>query len=113
MCPPPICPQYYYVCVLILLHVSSYYNVCVLILLYMSLLVYVCPHITVCVSSYYCVCVLVQVQRVVRSAFAERYSVYLLYWYKSTNTDIVEGAASTVVTIAHRLLLSLLALLVQ
>jgi hypothetical protein len=54
-----------------------------------------------------------QVQRVVRSAFAERYSVYLLYWYKSTNTDVVEGAASTVVTIAHRLLLSLLALLVQ
>ncbi len=122
-------------CVLILLYmcphtamyVSSYYYVCVVILLYMSLLVYFCPHTNLCVSSYYyicphttiyvssyySVCVHMQVQRVVRSAFAERYSVYLIYWYKSTNTDLVEGAASTVMTVAHRLLLSLLALLVQ
>ena len=33
--------QYYYVCVLILLHVSSYYYTCVLILLY------ICPHTTI------------------------------------------------------------------
>jgi hypothetical protein len=92
------------ICVSTGLHLSSYYGMCVLILLCVS-------HTTIYVSWCYSVCVLVQVQRVVRSAFAERYSV-LLYWYKSTSTD-VEGAASTVVTIAHRLLLSLLALLVQ
>jgi hypothetical protein len=40
-----------YICVLILLRVSSYCCICVLILLYL------CPHTAVYVSSYCCVCV--------------------------------------------------------
>jgi cbb3-type cytochrome oxidase subunit 1 len=40
----------------ILLHVSSYYYLCVLILLHM------CPHTTTYVSSYYYICVLILLQ---------------------------------------------------
>ena len=46
-------PLYYYICVLILLYVSSYYYyICVLILLYVSSYYYMCPHTTTYVSSY-------------------------------------------------------------
>ena len=57
------------ICVLILLYVSSYYYICVLILLHLcphtsthvSSYFYICvrPHTTICASSYYCTCVLI------------------------------------------------------
>ncbi len=91
MCPhtTTYVSSYYYICVLVLLHmcphtttyVSSDYNICVLILQHMCLhtticvliLQYMCPHTTICVlillymcphtsiyvSSYYYICVLV------------------------------------------------------
>jgi hypothetical protein len=44
-------PSYYYICVLILLYVSSHY--------YVSSYYYMCPHTTIYVSSYYYICVLI------------------------------------------------------
>ena len=57
----------YYICVLILLYVSSYYCICVLILLYMwahttvyvSSYFYICPHTDIYVSSHCYICVLI------------------------------------------------------
>jgi hypothetical protein len=65
---------HYYICVLILLHVSSYYDTCLLILhMHVLIIVYVssyyymcvlillcmCPHTTICASSYCYACVLI------------------------------------------------------
>jgi hypothetical protein len=56
----PLSLVHHYICVLILLYVSSYYYIFVLILLYVSsyyyicvlILLYMCPHTSIYVSSY-------------------------------------------------------------
>ena len=64
---------------------SSYCYVCALILLCMR------PHTAIYVSSYCYVCVFILLYAGITPHLSAscnaRYSVYLLYWYKRTNTD--------------------------
>jgi hypothetical protein len=39
--------------------------------------------------------ILTSISTSAEEAFKKRYSVYVLYWYKSTNTDLAEGAAAS------------------
>ncbi len=88
-----------YICPHTTVYVSSYFYTRVLILLYM------CPRTSIRVSSYayYYMCVRIllyicphagprcdsscQIAPALTARSHSRYSVYLLYWYKSTNTD--------------------------
>jgi hypothetical protein len=95
--------------------VSAYYCVCVRILLYacphtfgtrphttvcvcVRILLRMCPHTTVCVSSYLWNAAASAPRATISvtsatSAWGRRYSLYLLCWYKSTNTDERVGGA--------------------
>ena len=95
-----------YMCPHATTYASAYYYICVLIPLHMR------PHTTIYVSSYYYICVrILRTQDLSGIGFhdltvpddmwaplnvgrssAVLYAVYLLYWYKSTNTD-AKGAS--------------------
>jgi hypothetical protein len=113
MCPHITILILLYMCPHTNMYVSSNSSVfvlillCVLIPLYTTIHVsscyYMCPHATICVhirlymSSYYYMYphrVLIDPNR--HLSGGRRYSVYLLYWYRSTNTDPFLGAAGGV-----------------
>jgi hypothetical protein len=68
-------------------------GLCVCVCARAGMCVYVCVCVRVCVCEYVCVCVCVCVY--------QTYSVHLLYWYKSTNTDAALLSVFVVASVRH------------
>jgi hypothetical protein len=74
-----------YICVLILLYVSSYCYMCPHTTMCLLILLYMCPHTTICVSSYYHTCVLILLYMCPHAAICVGMRSILLYICRHTS----------------------------